>query len=751
MKASSPPDRLTKLLATVFFLSGLASLVYQVAWQRMLTLHYGVGSVSIAVIVTIYMFGLGLGALVGGFLAERVKRRLLLYFVVELLIGCFGLASLPLLRLLGQYTAGSGYLMSSAYVFAFFSIPTVLMGLTLPLLTKIYNAVVGDFLRTVSVLYFINTLGAAVGSILASYVLISLFGVDRAIYVAAGINVALAGLIWLARDLPRTAPMAEASFANELRPSEAPLGRWAYLLVLLTGFLAIGYEIVWFRIIGVLVKASPYAFSTVLGVYLIGIALGSRQMDRYLTRQPGTNRRRLFFHLQFCIGLTVMVGIILYFYLTKYTPLESFTHASFSGELHPPGRLPLTDSTKHFLRDIFCTIDIVIWPAIFVLVPTLLMGASFPLISDLAMRRPGAEGRTVGTVYAFNIVGNVLGGLVTGFVLLATLGTERTLLIFTSAGLLIGLLSIRWKRKPLPLGHRVATVGVLLAVNVALMPGRTELYRAMHRPPDGDCTTYVEEGTDTVVVTHQAGDLLLNYISGLGHGARPGPIFQYEALEAAAHSAEVTDVLVIGFGTGTVVETILKLPEVESLTLVELSPSLMTNLKKMTLFRGILADDRVELIIDDGRQYLLRTDRAYDLVLIDALRTTTSHSNNLYAKEFFDLVGRHLTDGGVLMVWMDEDRVMPATVASSFEHLRRYSHFCLASNRPMRTHTQRRQQLLADYSADQQKRIERQDRYLGGRPYVMGLSEGYPINREWRPICEYYLGLRLRKLFRHDP
>jgi predicted membrane-bound spermidine synthase len=158
----------TSLLGSIFFLSGVASLMYQVAWQRILTVHYGVGTVSITLIVSVYMAGLGFGALLGGHVVELVKQKriMLLYACVEALLGAFGLISLPFLDFLGSRTAGSGYYLSFCFIWAFLIIPTGLMGFTLPLLTKIFNRFICDFLKTVSYLYYINTLGAAFGAIL---------------------------------------------------------------------------------------------------------------------------------------------------------------------------------------------------------------------------------------------------------------------------------------------------------------------------------------------------------------------------------------------------------------------------------------------------------------------------------------------------------------------------------------------------------------------------------------------------------
>ena len=162
MTTSGPfQARTTSLLAFVFFFSGFASLMYQIAWQRLLTVHYGVGAISVTLIVSVYMFGLGVGALAGGALAERVRDKLSLYFVVQLLLAFFGFLSVPVLAFIGQHTAGSSYVLSLWYMALFLIVPTVLMGVTLPLLTKIFNGLVDEFLSTVGYLYFLSTVGAA--------------------------------------------------------------------------------------------------------------------------------------------------------------------------------------------------------------------------------------------------------------------------------------------------------------------------------------------------------------------------------------------------------------------------------------------------------------------------------------------------------------------------------------------------------------------------------------------------------------
>ena len=456
---------LIRSLAFIFFLSGFASLIYQVAWQRLLTLHYGVGPLSVTLIVSIYMAGLGVGGLLGGFLAERIKQRLALYCIVELLIGVFGLVSLPFLDLLGRYTAGSNYLVSSFYILLFFFIPTSLMGITLPLITKIFNHLIQNFLHTVSFLYFINTIGAAVGALFASYILISFFGMDTAIYLAAIINFVLAGLIFLSRT------QKEQPYTPAIRKDTEPiLGSGAYIFVFVTGFLAIGYEIVWFRIVGVLVKSSPYAFSTVLSIVLFGIGFGSYRMSKYLREHQTTNKKSLLFLLQFLIGSYVMVVTAAYYYLTKYTAFEILTRASFGIDVHPSLPRIFPSNATDFVFAAYRVLDVFMWPMIFVFLPALFMGASFPLIAWLALSEHDKEGKTVGRVYFFNTIGNVAGGVVTGFLLLALLGTEITLLVFSLVGIVLGIFVSSFRNRPVSVFTRVAVVMLLVLAGLVFFP-----------------------------------------------------------------------------------------------------------------------------------------------------------------------------------------------------------------------------------------------------------------------------------------
>lgn len=730
----------------IFFLSGFSALLYQVVWQRLLTVYYGVGSVSITLIVSTTMACLGIGAYLGGHLTEHVQDRARLYFLTELAIGVFGALSLFFLQQLGQATAGASHVVSFAAILAFVSVPTILMGATLPILTKILSGMNRTFFSTVSTLYCVNTLGAAAGALLGAYAFISFLGLDITLYIAASINFLLAFLI--AAAIPRREALRPSSRARAQRP----VARSIYALIFISGFLAIGYEIVWFRLMEVLVKASPYTFSTVLGIYLLGIGLGSWGVGRYLATRPRADKARLFYSLQAGIGAYAALSFIGLYYLTDHTFVRQFVYASFHAELHPAFQLPVLSPWKDFLKQSFVAIDILAWPAAFVFPPTLLMGASFPLLSSLAYPDNHKEAKTVGSVYFVTILGNVSGGLATGFLLLPHLGTEGTARLFSLIGLgfCFALPAGSWAG---PRTHKAAIAG-LLALAFLLFPAKSRLYYALHDIPDKRGNTFIEEGIESVVVSVAVGHDVRNYINGLTHGGRLDYItdFYSGAIEAMSQAEKVEQVLVIGYGTGATVEAALKSSEVRSLTIVELNRTLMKNLLKIPLFQALLSDPRIETVYDDARRFLLRTRDKFDVIHMDPLRSTTAYSNNLYSREFFELAKARLKPNGVIMVWSDEYRVVPKTVASVFEDVRRYEgrghdSFLLGTTGRFRKDEAREREMLSAFSPEQSARIQAGARFGAGKDELLAGLAPYPVNRDRRPVAEYYLGLWFKERF----
>jgi spermidine synthase len=733
------------LLVSVFFASGFSSLVYQVSWQRILTLYYSVENISTTLIVTVYMLGLGLGAIIGGYFAERVRHKLILYVCIELLIGVFGCISIPFLEFLGKSTAGSSYTTSFIYMFAFLCFPTILMGSTLPLLTKIFNNILDNFLFSLSYLYFINTLGAAAGALISSFVFISFFGLDTSIYFAAAINIIIAALIFGFRNSISTQEkIVAAGSPLEINKSKGFSNiKIIYLIVFVTGFIAIGYEIIWFRIIGTLVKASAYAFSSVLFIYLVGIAIGSYFMKKYLSYSTVINKKNLFFAFQFSIALFVLFSIAGYYNLVeKVTFFARINALSFNSMHHPTIIIPFFGSPGLIIKNLFLLTDVFIWPLIFVFVPTLLMGASFPLITSLAFKDE-REGSTVGRVYFFNVLGNVAGGLFTGLLFLSILGTEYSLLLFSLVGLFFVFL-INSKRIIFQLKYKILVIASLIGLIIIFFPRENQLYDVIHPnlPGSTKMKKYITEGLDGVIVTYSENDFLKTYINGMPHGGRPHSQFFYEAIEALSHNRQIKNILIIGFGTGSTTETILQLNPKPEIKLVELSPTLIRNLTNISYLKTILTDDAVNLIYADGRKYLYNSNEKFDAIFMDPLFTTTSYSNNLYSRQFFELIRNHLTSKGVLMTWMDEYHIVPKTLCSVFPYVDQHDFFCVTSGQELKQDSIYKNELFNLFPKiySDLLRIDSGERNPLTQTTILENNVKYPINEDYKPRCEYFIG-----------
>ncbi len=696
------------------------------------------------------MMGLGLGAIVGGYLTDRIKHKLEFYLGIELLIGLFGCISIPFLEFLGRSTAGSNYLISFVYMFAFLCFPTFLMGITLPLLTKIFNKIINNFLGSLSYLYFINTLGAAVGSLFSSYLLISFFGLDISIYFAAAINLLIALLIFVFKNnfskSDTTAAPLQAQSVHEVSTSSSfSTHRLIYLIVFVTGFIAMGYEIIWFRIIGTIVKASPYAFSSVLFIYLLGIALGSFLIKKYLSFNTTIDKKNLFFIFQFSIAVFVLFSIGAFYNLVGncelFIKMNSF---SFQNILHPLVKVPSFLSIGAFLKDLFLLFDVLIWPLIFVFVPTLLMGASFPLITSFAFNAD-KEGNTVGKVYFFNVLGNVTGGLLTGLFLLSFFGTERSIVFLSFLGILF-LFFIKSESKLFRLSSKILLVSIVLVLTFAFFPKKHLLYSIIHPATyfSQHDTKIISEGLDGVNVTFSFEDNQMTYINGMTHGGRPNPGFCFEAIEALSHHKQVKNILIIGFGTGTLTETILHLSPKPRITLVELSKTLIENLRQIHSLDSMLNDESVDLLFADGRKFLYNNKDSFDAIFIDPLRTTTSFSNNLYSQQFFTLIKSHLTSDGIFMSWMDEYHVMPKTICSVFPFVKQYSYFCLASKNEFKQNSDFKYDLYTHFPSYHKALlyIDSINRFPISKSTILLKNKNYPINEDYRPRCEYYIGLK---------
>lgn len=662
------------VLGFCFALSGAAALVYQVAWQRILAFHTGVGIESVAMITAAFMAGLGLGSQAGGHLSGRVSpRRALVWFAaLEAGVAVFGTFSVWLYYDILYVKAAFLYaspVRASLLHFVALVVPTTLMGMTLPLLVRATVLRTEAAPRTISWLYGINALGASAGALLAPWILMRHFGIDGAVLAAAGFNVTAAtGALLLAsrrgaaEDPERAEPPTATPVAGDARGPEAPGGRPLVLwigLYALSGFSALALEIVWFRVIEVGVKSSAFTFGTVLAIYLLGLGLGSVWGGAWSPRL----RRPLaaFLTCQCLVLIMSALAVIALARLPITTPL--YNDLVRYWWRNRPLVLGEAWDAPLFLR------LYILFPAFLFALPTVLMGLSFTTLQRAVQDDPRTSGRKVGLLQTANIVGNVAGSLFVGLVSLTLWGTTGTIRLLVALGLVFASVGLR------SYGMRsvFALLGLVLTGLVVLVPNQRALWSRLHGlEAEG---MFAEDATGVASVRPWYGGRWELWINGKRHSWFPfgGVHTALGAVPSLVH-ARPRDIAIIGLGSGDTAWGAGLRDETESITVFEIVaslPRLLRDLDQHTSFRKLrrfLNDGRVQVRLTDGRNALGRDERRYDVIEMDALHVESAYSGNLYSLEFYQLAARRLKPGGVMASWRATPRV-EATFCRAFPHV----------------------------------------------------------------------------------
>ena len=392
------------LLGIAFFLSGAAALVYQVIWQRILTLHTGIGVVSVALIVAAFMAGLGLGSHAGGVLSARVspRRALRLFALLEVAVGLFAAVSCRL------YYDGLGAFASGLYRttagtalahFAAFLLPTTLMGMSLPFLVRATVRDTGQASRVIGALYGLNVLGASTGALLAPWALVRFLGMEGAALVGAAANlVAAAVALAVGHRGEREEPAVAAALEVHAPEPAGSFGLWTVLYAL-SGFIALSFEIVWFRLMDVGVKSTAFTFGTVLCIFLLGLGVGSLVGGRRAARLARPLEAFLDYQL---LLLAVAGGAVVL--LARLPPGMPAYQWFFDYWRQDPFFQLGADWDGGALARLYGLLPLALYG-----VPTVLMGLSFGALQRAVQDDPATSGRKVGLLQAANIAGCTAG------------------------------------------------------------------------------------------------------------------------------------------------------------------------------------------------------------------------------------------------------------------------------------------------------------------------------------------------------
>jgi predicted membrane-bound spermidine synthase len=656
-----PAPRLQALRVAVaglsFLLSGCAGLIYQVSWQRILALHSGVGIYSVAMIVAAFMAGLGVGSHLGGMLSLRLKARWAVraFALVELGIGAFGAVSCWLfydvLYLKAAWLYTDLWRAGLLHFLGLF-VPCCLMGMSLPFLVRGMVSEASSAGRVVGVLYGINLLGASLGALVTPWYLIPNYGIRGAVLAAALANLA-AGILGLGVGTlrPREEGGAPAPAASE--PAQ-PFPLWVGLYAL-SGCVALSFEILWFRILDLAVKATAYTFGTLLALYLAGSALGCLAG----AFSVGRIRRPLRAFLLCQCALLAYAGLAVL--LLARLPIETPGYAQFHEFWRKGGFYLGQTQAPATLRALYLWLPLALFG-----LPTMLMGLSFPILQRAVQEDPRTSGRKVGILQTANIAGCVLGSLLVGLVALTWLGTTGTVRALLVAGLVFAGLGVR------AYGVRSA-FGVAAAALVALavaQPGQGQLWRRLHGI--GDAPALIEEDATglSALISRGYGRWVV-YVNGKGHSWIPfgGVHTVLGAFPAAMHPAPV-DVAVIGLGSGDTAWATGSRPETQHMTVFEISgpqPRLLRRLaatEDLPVLRRFLDDPRLRIKVADGRTALGEGGARYDIIEADAQWPVVAYAGNLYSVEFFQHCARHLKPGGLVVTWAPTPRVYSSFVTA---------------------------------------------------------------------------------------
>jgi len=645
------------LAGLLFLLSGASALVYQVAWQRILALHSGVGLYSVAMIVAAFMAGLGIGSHLGGRVSAALSSlaALRLFALAELLIGLFGALSPTLyydwLYPLASRLPSPSFRGGLAHLAALLP-PTLLMGMSLPLLVRAMLRQVSTAGSTIGYLYGINMLGAAVGAFAAPWLLLPWGGIPGAVGVAAAGNLLAAlGALALTRTAgaPDPGPDQAAPSAGTEAPTMHPLGLWLALYAL-SGFVALSLEILWFRLMDVAVKSTAFTFGTVLGIYLLGSAAGcllAVTRVRRLRRPLAT-----FLACQCAILVAAGVSVIALVRVPPATPFYSWlveywaTYRFFRfGHAYEP------EAVLHLY---------VVLPLVLFALPTVLMGFAFPVLQRAVHDEVRTSGRKVGALQAANIAGCVAGSLLVGLAALRWLGTAQTLRWLTLVGVVFA--AVGWRYR----GRRFAVPAVLLLALAAALPGSEELWRRLHGQTEAaERALFEEDATGVVGLVARSSLRMRLSVNGKGNSWLPfgGVHTVLGALPAVIHPAP-RQVAVIGLGSGDTAWAAGARSETESVTVFEISspqPRILRRVveqQSLPELASFLADPRVRLRLEDGRRALeVLPDSVFDAIETDAIWPESAGSGNLYSLEFFDTCARRLRPGGLMCTWAPTLRV----------------------------------------------------------------------------------------------
>ena len=660
------PSPYLPLLLLLLAGSGCAALIYEIVWFQLLQLVIGSSAVSLGLLLAAYMTGLCLGSAAMPGVVPRRVHPLKVYAALELGIGVFGVLVLLAVPFVGRlylagFTDGLLGLMLRGMVAAVCLLPpTLLMGASLPALARWLEATPTG-VSWIGWLYSANIAGAVSGCVLAGFYLLRVHDMAVATYVAAVINllVALASVGLSRRVLHVHAAEGSAS----MMPAGGKRATFIYIAIAVSGLSALGAQVVWTRLLSLLLGGTVYTFSIILAVFLVGLWAGSSAGSFAARRLPSPAMA-----LTLCqILLVIAIG------WTARTVASSLPY-------WPVDPWLALDPLFNFQLDLVRCL----WA---MLPATLLWGASFPLALAAAAEPREDPAKLSGEVYAANTAGAVAGALAFSLVLIPEWGTrvsQQLLVAIAALGTIAAAIPVIRVRTSRAMGITAAGAAVILALAVGsivvdvpwevIAYGRriapilraADLYPALNQSPK---VLFRAEGINASVLILERSGQRHFYVSGKAEASTAPADMRLERMMGhvpALIHPNPRSVLTVGFGAGVTAGSFVPYPDLEQLVICELEPFIPPASNEFfgRENNSVLHDPRTRIVYDDARHFIFTTQETFDVITTDPIHPWVKGTSTLYSKEYYELVKAHLNPGGVVAQWLPIYDSDPATVKS---------------------------------------------------------------------------------------
>jgi spermidine synthase len=765
-----------------FFLTGVTGLVYELVWVRMLILTFGSTQFAVTTVLTTFMAGLAIGSLLFGRMIDRYEHPLRVYGILEMVLGGYCIVT-PLIfsaiqSIYLSLFSGGGVQYAAfnpiQFLLAFGGIilPSILMGGTLPVLTKYFTLKREEIGFKVGILYAINTLGSVVGCLATGLFLLYLLGVTSTIYLAGVVDIVIGAVIITLsrRSMPSRRQAASTLQPEEVVPEINGGGEVAALITPATsriviavfavsGFAALAYEVLWTRIFSLIIGSSIYAFTIMLATFLFGIGVGSIVFAPFIDKRK---KPLLWFAvLELIIGIAALLAVPLY----KKLPFIFLSlHSTFS---------------QHFW--LFLIAQFLLCAAVMV-VPTLCMGAIFPTVSRIYTRGLDSIGQKIGNIYFFNTAGAIAGAFVGGFIMIPTIGVQPAILltaaISTALGLLLLLIS------PVKRVKRFVSAGIIaiffttflyntpswsmmvMTMGAYVNPIEKRALEALQGTGAYGELLFYREGINAIItVRREADGRTISYQSNGKYEARsvdskPGKAWSLLGHLPMLFSDNAERALLVGIGSGITLGSMEQYP-LKEIDVVEIEPAVVEAARFFSAANNNALDDpRVTIHTTDGRNFLLTGKKRYDVIVSAVSDPWITGVSNLFTEEYFREVRNRLSEKGVVALWFQNYRISTDdlkiglnTFASVFPHVSLWVHYAgtsdmivIGTNHP---HSLNMDELTGMMSQERLRRdfarIEMTNPYdilnlfLMGNSDIRRYTQGAPLNRDDKPILEFAL------------